>query len=145
MQGAGGTEGESWIRRGFVFAGLVNVLGTLSVSRFFTNAELGRAYPELLSTEGAVLIMLWGAAYIAVAGRYRQVPWLLLVFVAEKVFYTWTWVQWLVAHGSRLRELLAADFVTGFFYAGYGLIDLAFGLFFLYAFARARSPLVGAA
>jgi hypothetical protein len=130
-----------WIRRVFVGAGLANVLGMLLASRLFTNAELGRAYPELFSTEGVVLVMLWGAAYISVARCYRDVPWLLLVFVVEKAFYGWTWIQWRVAHGPGLRELLAADRLTGIFYAGYGIVDISFGVFFLYAFVRARSPL----
>jgi len=140
MQGMGGAQGEKWMQRVFVGAGLANVRGGLIVSRIFTNAELGRLYPELLSTEGMVLIMLWGAAYISVARSYREVPWLFLVFVGEKFFYGWTWVQWLVAHGSGLRVLLAVDFLTGFFYAGYGIVDFSFGVFFLYAFIRARSP-----
>ena len=66
--------------RGFVAAGLVNVLGVLLVSRGLTGDAVGELYPEVFSRFGLVGIILWGLAYLAAAPRPTGVPALALVF-----------------------------------------------------------------
>ncbi len=120
----------STISKVFVLAGLVNIVGTLVFSTGFTNDYLTELYPAVFSWLGLIAIMLWGAAYIAVAKSHRQVPALVGVFVAEKLVYFGTWVLWLGGAHPSLGEIFGKSMLTGAFYASYGLIDLAFGLFF---------------
>jgi len=132
------TSLEGWITKGFWLAGAVNVLGMLAVSRLFTNTRLVELDPVVFSWMGQVAVVLWGLAYWAVARSYRQVPRLLWVFVAEKMVYAGAWAVWLGANGSRLPALLSESPATAAFYAGYGAIDFAFGIFFAWAAVRAR-------
>jgi hypothetical protein len=125
------------IRRGFLAAGLVNILGMLAVNRLFTNPELARLDPRVFAPESQALIMLWGAAYIAVGRAYPAAAAAAAVFALEKALYFLLWLRWLAAHASELATLLGRDPLTGLFYASYGLVDLGFGVFFCYAFLRA--------
>ena len=122
----------------FVLAGLVNIGGVLLFSAGFTNDYLSELYPAVVSWFGLIAIMLWGAAYIAVAKSYARVRALVAVFMVEKLVYFATWVCWLLYPRPSLGEIFETSVLTGAFYASYGLIDLAFGVFFGWvAFARA--------
>lgn len=126
------------IRAGFIAAGLTNILGVAFFSLGFTNPLLGELYPGVFSGFGLIVIMLWGAAYIAAAPAIRSAPWLALVFALEKLLYAGSWVLWLARHGN-LGALFARSKVTALFFAIYGPLDLAFGIFFLAAFLSSRS------
>ena len=129
---------KRWITAGFVIAGCVNVLGIPIFSRLFTNTLLMTVDTGTFSGAGLGVIMLWGLAYIAVSGSYPLVPAIAGVFALEKLFYTAVWGRWLWNHGGELTSLYAQDALTGFFYSVYGINDFLFGVFFLYAFIRAR-------
>lgn len=109
-------------------AGLTNILGILLFSRGLNNPLLGELFPGLFGNWGLMCIMLWGLAYLSVANNYRQVPGLVAVFALEKAVYVASWVWWLSHHD--LAVVWTQDPLTGAFYALYGLIDLAFGIFF---------------
>lgn len=128
----------SLISKIFVLAGLVNIVGTLAFSAGFTNSYLSDLYPAVFSWMGLIGIMLWGAAYIAVAKSYRAVPKLVAVFAIEKFIYFATWVVWLRDAPASIGEILGRSMTTGAFYASYGLIDLAFGLFFAWVYFKAQ-------
>lgn len=113
---------------GFIAAGLTNILGILLFSRGLNNPLLGELFPGLFGNWGLVCIMLWGLAYLAVAGDYPKVPRLVAVFALEKAVYVVSWFWWLSHHD--LAAVWSQDPLTGLFYALYGLIDLAFGIFF---------------
>lgn len=115
---------------GLVVAGLLNIAGVLLVSRGFTNPYLGSLFPELFSNWGLACIVLWGLAYLAVSGCGPQVPALLAVFAVEKAFYAASWLWWQAGHAAQMPQIWATDPLTGFFYAGYGPLDLAVGLYF---------------
>ncbi len=122
----------------FVLAGLVNIVGTLAFSAGFTNHYLTDLYPEVFSWMGLIAVMLWGAAYIAVSKSYRQAPALIAVFAVEKLVYFGTWLLWLGAKPASFQQIFATSLTTGAFYASYGLIDLAFGIFFAWVYFRVK-------
>lgn len=128
----------AWISAGFVLAGLVNILGMLAVSKGLDNPQLVQADPAVFSTFGQAMILVWGLAYIAVAKQFAAVPWLCLVFFVEKLAYVAAWVIWWAQSAEQFGSLWDADPLTAIFIAGYGLNDLAFGLFFLLAFFVGR-------
>jgi hypothetical protein len=121
-----------------IIIGLVN----LTLLGFLTpllNGELLAAQdPLFFSWSGVVIIALWGLAYIAVAPVWDKVPWLLLVFAAEKLLFDLRWVHWIIHNGERLPALIEQDFMVGMFYAGYGIWDGACALIFVWLFLRAR-------
>lgn len=127
------------VSRIFVFAGLVNIVGTLGVSAGFTNRYLTELDPVVFSWLGLVSIILWGAAYIAVSKRYQQVPALVAVFAIEKFVYFAAWLMWLREPPAPLTEIFSRSATTGAFFASYGLIDLSFGIFFAWAYFRTKS------
>ncbi|MBA3530765.1 MAG: hypothetical protein H0T73_02435 [Ardenticatenales bacterium] len=129
---------SSLIPRGFQLAGLMNILGIPFFSLGFTNRYLTELYPEVFSTFGLIVIILWGLAYIAVAQSYLQVRTLIAVFAIEKLVYVISWVFWLMAHGAELPTIMANSPITGMFYVIYGLNDLLFGLFFAWVAWRQR-------
>ncbi len=115
---------------GFYAAAAVNVFGVLGVSQLYSNSLLNAGYPAVFSNFGLVCIQLWGLAYFSVAKTYAAVPALISVFALEKLAYVISWALWMAAHASELPAMAAASPQTAAFYAGYGLIDLAFGVFF---------------
>lgn len=123
----------------FILAGLVNIVGTLAFSAGFTNSYLTELYPEVFSWMGLIAIMLWGAAYIAVSKSYWRVPALVAVFAVEKFIYFGTWVAWLLDRPPSIGEIFETSLTTGAFYAAYGLIDLAFGVFFAWVYFRVKN------
>jgi len=128
----------STISKIFVLAGLVNLVGSLAFSAGFTNRYLTDLYPEVFSWMGWIAIMLWGAAYIAVSKSYQHVPKLVAVFAVEKLIYFSTWVLWLSDKPASIGEIVSNSLITGAFYASYGLIDLAFGVFFAWVYFNLR-------
>ena len=125
-----GNHAEPLIMYGFLFAGAWNVIGLLFFSRFFTNRLLASIDPAVFSWLGQVAIVLWGLAYWSVAKSYQYVPWLLVVFFAEKMIYGCTWLAWLIAKGKTLPKIASESFLTAAFYSIYGAGDLIFGFFF---------------
>ena len=120
------------ISKGFLLAGAFNVLGILFVSRFFTNGLLTSLDPTVMSRAGLGAIVLWGLAYASVYRSYASVPYLVLVFAVEKMYYVAAWVIWLSKKGDTLPALFTQAPVTAGFYAGYGAGDFAFAVFFLW-------------
>ena len=120
----------------FLFAGLSNILGVLIFSKFFTNEVMMEAQPMVMGHFGLIAIMLWGLAYIAVRQNYASVPWLIAVFVIEKLVYVLVWLNWLFS--NSLNSLYDQDIFAGLFFSIYGLNDLLFGLFFGYVILKVR-------
>ena len=122
----------------FVVAGLVNIVGVLVVTRAFTSDYPTQLDPHVFSWLGLVSIMLWGAAYIAVSRAYHHIPVLLAVFFVEKLVYFGAWLQWILDPPVPLADISEKSKIVGAFFAGYGMIDLAFGLFFLWVLLQVR-------
>src|SRR5690606_3781220 len=120
----------------FFFAGLSNILGVLIFSKFFTNEVMMEAQPMIMGHFGLISIILWGLAYIAVRQNYASVPWLVAVFVIEKMVYVMVWVHWLFS--NSLGNLYDQDTFAGLFFSIYGLNDLLFGIFFGFLFLKVR-------
>ena len=123
---------NSIITKGFWLAGAFNIIGVLAFSKFFTNELLASLYPAVFSWAGLVAIILWGFAYCSVAKSYQSVPYLLLVFFVEKMFYTYTWLTWLTKNSNMLSSLYSESWSTALFFSIYGAGDFIFGLFFLW-------------
>ena len=111
------------------------------VSQGFSN-QLGEVDP-FFSPLGCVSIVLWGAAYAALASRYQVAPAAVLVFAAEKALYAVHWASWMLDHVDTLPTLFESNVITGLFFAGYGLADALFMLFFLTVAYRWRKNLRG--
>ncbi len=125
-------------RLGFLLAGLYN-LGIIVFSRGFSNV-LGEVDP-LFGSEGAVLIALWGLAYMGLRDAYKAAPMVVGVFCVEKVFYAQHWAVWLAAEHGNLGDLFASDPMSAAFFSVYGLGDAAFAVFFgLVAWRHRRRP-----
>lgn len=124
------------ITKGFLLAGLMNILAVPLFSLGLTNRYLSELSPQVFSQFGLGMIMVWGAAYVAVAWRFREVRWLVAVFAIEKLIYTVSWFVWLAAHAGQLGAIYGRSPLTGVFYTIYGPNDLLFGLFFAYVFIR---------
>ena len=97
-------------------------------SKGFSNS-LGVVDP-LFSGDGCIAIQLWGLAYLAIANIYSVAPAIALVFCLEKLFYAQHWLWWMRSHGDTLSSLFEADWLTGLFYAIYGIGDIGFMCFF---------------
>ena len=125
-----------WIQRGFVAAGAVNILGVLLFSKGLTNAYLSELDPQVFSTFGLKVIIIWGLAYLAVGGCYREAKWVVAVFALEKLLYFAAWVIWMSQHRQQLGEIFDASPLTGTFFVIYGPNDLLFAVFFAWVFWR---------
>ena len=122
------------ISKGFVLAGLMNIIGVLANSRFFTNAVIPAFDAEVMSNFGLLMIVVWGLAYISVAKDFEGVKWLVGVFAIEKFIYGFVWTKWIL--NNDLSAVFAKDKFAGIFYAIYGVNDWVFFLFFLLVFIR---------
>ena len=125
---------------GFYLAATYN-LCIIVFSRGFSES-LGEVDP-LFSSSGCVGILLWGAAYFALARRYSVAPAMALVFALEKAFYGLHWLGWMSDHASELTAMMQSDPLTGLFYAIYGAGDLGFMVFFGWVVWTYRSQLGG--
>lgn len=131
---------KQWIRRGFLFAGSVNIVGILIFTKLFSNELLQSLDPGVFSTVGIISIILWGMAYASVAGCFECVPFISGVFAIEKFFYAIVWAGWLKSNLDNLSGIYQQDLVTGVFYSVYGLNDCIFGVFFTIVFIRYVKP-----
>lgn len=124
--------------KGLVVAGLFNILGILALTKGFQDLSLGQYFPELFSIWGLLGVMLWGLCYLALAKRYRAAPEVLVVFAVEKFFYFASWCWWQYHHVSQLPTMWAENPTAAAFYSTYGPADLAFSMFFIGLFLKAR-------
>lgn len=118
----------------FVLAGLSNIVGVLLFSKLFTNQVMMETQPDVMGYFGLFSIMLWGFAYIAINKKYASVPWLIAVFLLEKIIYVVVYLGWLTTHS--LSDVYDQDVLAGIFYTVYGANDFLFGLFFAYVFFK---------
>ncbi len=123
---------------GFVLAAATNAL-VLVFSKGLQN-DLGAIDP-LFSPIGCLLIVLWGAAYLAVARNHAKVPAVALVFAIEKLVYTAHWVQFTLMWPGDWASIRASDPISWLFLSAYGLSDAAFMLFFGWVAWRHRARL----
>ncbi len=122
------------ITKGFILAGLMNIIGVLANSRFFTNAVIPAIDPVVMSNFGLLMIVIWGLAYISVAKNFDKVKWLVGVFAIEKFIYGFIWTKWIL--NNNLSTVFEKDTSAGIFYAIYGINDWIFFVFFLLVFLR---------
>lgn len=118
----------STISKGFLFAGLANILGVITLSKFFTNQVMMETQPDVMGYFGLISIVLWGMAYIAVRKTYAFLPWLVAVFLIEKIIYVAVYIKWFSS--NSLSAVYEQDAFAGVFYTIYGVNDFIFGLFF---------------
>jgi len=130
-------------RNVIILIGVVNLTLLGFLTPFLNGDLLAAQDPLFFSWSGVVIIALWGLAYIAVAPVWDKVPWLLLVFAAEKMLFDLRWVHWIIHHGERLPALFEQDLMVALFYSAYGVWDGACALVFLWYFMRARQKAAG--
>lgn len=122
------------IKKGFVLAGLMNILGVLTFSKFFNNPAIPAFDGEVMSNFGLLMILVWGFVFIAVSQNYDKVPWLVGVFVIEKLLYALHWTNWMMH--NNIADVFAKDKLAGIYFAIYGINDWLFFLFFLLVFIQ---------
>ena len=125
---------EKIIHKGFIAAGLSNILGVIICSKAFTNDVMMAAQPDVMGYFGLISIVLWGFAYIAVCKSYNQVRWLVGVFVVEKLAYVIAWLSFITSRS--LSSVYDQDALAGLFYTIYGANDFIFMLFFSFVFLK---------
>ncbi len=126
----------TWLQKGFIAAGLMNIGGVLLFSRGFSNAAINQADPVVMSNFGLLMIIVWGLAYLGAAAITSNLKWLAAAFALEKLVYVLAWGHWI--SGNSLASLFAQDRMAGMFYSIYGLNDLVFMLFFFWVFLSQR-------
>ena len=122
------------IQKGFITAGLSNILGVMICSKAFTNDVMLASQPDVMGYFGLISIVLWGFAYIAVSKSYNQVRWLVGVFVIEKLAYVIAWLAFITSRS--LSSIYEQDVLAGVFYTIYGANDFIFMLFFCFVFLK---------
>ena len=125
---------EKMIRKGFIIAGLSNILGVMICSKAFTNDVMLATQPDVMGYFGLISIILWGFAYISVCKSYNQARWLVGVFVIEKLAYVIAWLAFIASRS--LSSIYELDVLAGVFYTIYGANDFIFMLFFSFVFLR---------
>lgn len=128
---------DSLIKKGFILSGIVNILGILVFTKFFTSSAISEADSNVMSPFGLFMIMVWGLAFIAVANSFRRAKWVVAVFCVEKISYVFCLGIWMLDHD--LAILFEKDVFAGTFYALYGPNDLIFFVFFMYVFFKQNS------
>lgn len=131
---------DTVIQKGFILAGLSNILGVLLCSKFFTNQTMLTTQPDVMGYFGLLAIILWGLAYIAVSKTYTHARWLVGVFVIEKLAYVIAWLAFIT--NQSLSAVYDKDVLAGIFYTIYGANDLMFMLFFGFVFLKAGKTTV---
>jgi hypothetical protein len=124
------------IQRGFILAGLSNILGVVICSKAFTNDVMLATQPNVMGYFGLISIILWGLAYIAVWKSYNQARWIVGVFVIEKLAYVTAWLTFITSRS--LSSVYELDMLAGIFYTIYGANDFIFMLFFSFVFLNQR-------
>lgn len=130
------TMNRKTISKGFILAAIMN-LSVLVFSKLFTNPTIPEFDPDVMSTFGLVMIVLWGLAYVAVAKNYYKVKWLVRVFAIEKLVYGVVWIQWHL--NNNLSDVFEKDILAGLFYSVYGINDFLFCAFFVYVFLKLKN------
>ena len=128
---------DSLIRKGFILAGIVNVLGILIFTKFFTDTAISEADPNVMSQFGLYMIMVWGLAFLAMSNYYHKAKWIIAVFCIEKTCYVLSWCLWML--DNDLAYLYEQNSLAGAFYALYGPNDFIFLIFFSFVFYREYS------
>ena len=131
---------DSLIKKVFIFSGIVNILGILIFTKFFTSTVISEADPNVMPPFGLYMIMVWGLAFIAMANHYKKAKWIIAVFCIEKISYIICWGIWIL--NNDLTILFEKDPFAGTFYALYGPNDLIFLIFFSYIFIRVNKNYV---
>jgi len=130
---------DKMIQKGFLIAGLSNILGVVICSKAFTNDVMLATQPDVMGYFGLLSIILWGLAYMSVSKSYNQVPWLVGVFAIEKLVYVIAWLAFI--NSNSLSAIYEQDALAGAFYTIYGVNDFIFMLFFSFIFLkRGRMP-----
>lgn len=123
-------------KNGLIAAGMMNIVGALGCSRFFSNSAINEADPVVMSNFGLLMIVIWGLAYIGASTIRSNIMWLAGVFAVEKLVYVLAWLNWLL--NNDLSAVYSSDFLAGVFYSIYGLNDFVFMLFFLWLFVSEK-------
>ncbi len=122
------------LTKGFFLAGLMNIIGVLTFSQFFTNVVIPEFDNQAMSNFGLIMIVLWGFVFIAVAKNFQNLKWLIAVFILEKLIYATHWTKWMTT--NNLTDVFEKDTMAGIFYTIYGINDWIFFVFFLFVFIR---------
>ena len=122
------------LTKGFFLAGLMNILGVLTFSRFFTNAVIPEFDNQAMSNFGLIMIVFWGFVFISVSKNFQNLKWLIAVFTLEKLIYATHWTKWMTT--NNLTDVFEKDTMAGLFYTIYGINDWIFFVFFLFVFIR---------
>ena len=117
-----------WQTIGFALTALYN-WSILVFSKGLTNTVLFEI-DTLFTRDGCICVLLWGAAYAAMATTFDSAPYVVLVFAFEKVFYYQHWHAFAASPAARIA-CNKCQF-TKAFYKLYGLGDLVSGSFFFY-------------
>lgn len=112
-------------------AGLTNVIGILVFSKLFSNKNLSN-FDSLFDNRGNILILLWGLTYIFTKNPYKN-P-LMIIFFLEKMVYVYNYYKSVNKDIDKIKLFWEEDKITYLFLILYGIIDLIFGLLFLYLF-----------
>ena len=125
---------DDMTHKGFIAAGLSNILGVIICSKAFTNDVMLTAQPDVMGYFGLISIILWGFAYISVCKSHSQVRWLVGIFVIEKLAYVIAWLTFINSHS--LISIYDLDVLAGIFYTIYGANDFTFMVFFAFVFLK---------
>ncbi len=125
---------DKMIYKGFLIAGLSNILGVIIFSKTFTNDVMLTTQPDVMGYFGLISIILWGLAYLSVCKCYNQVRWLVGVFAIEKLVYVIVWLAFITS--NSLSAIYEQDVLAGAFFTVYGANDFIFMLFFSFVFLR---------
>ncbi len=90
--------------------------------------------PSVMGFFGLISILLWGAAYIVVCHSYKNIRWLIGIFIIEKLVYVIAWLSLITT--QSLSEIYEKDILSGIFYSIYGPNDFIFMLFFAFVFIK---------
>jgi len=97
----------------------------------FTNKNLEK-YDSLFDVRGNILIALWGFTYILTTNTHNN-P-IMFVFFLEKMLYVYNYYKALSTDLKNINSFWENDKLTYTFLILYGVIDLIFGLLFVYLF-----------
>lgn len=126
------------IRYGMILCGMVNIVAILFFSMFFTNPNISKFQPEVMSNFGLFIIIVWGLVFIAPASKIEFVPNLLLAFVFQKLTYTLVWLFWWKDNYAAFDFQFKQDILASAFQVLYGMNDFIWFVFFLWAYLKLR-------
>lgn len=128
------------LRLGVLAAGFNS--GMLLVNIGFTNSKaVATLNPEMFSPFGQLMVLVWGAAYLA-AGYSRAEGPIWYVFAIEKLAYVVGWIKWHMSHNALAFVMDAyhevnvpghkTSLLAAIFHMGYGVGDAIFAIAFAY-------------